>query len=92
MRAGIAYVMVSMVSSLLFLFGIALIYAATGTVNMAQLAVRLDGVSPGTRSALFAVLLVGVRHQGRGVPAVGLAAGLLPDRARARSPRCSPAC
>ena len=57
-RAGISYVMVSMVSSLIFLVGIALVYAATGTLNMAQLAVRLDGVSAGTRSALFAVLLV----------------------------------
>ena len=36
----------------------ALVYAATGTLNMALLAVRLDGVSAGTRSALFAVLLV----------------------------------
>jgi multicomponent Na+:H+ antiporter subunit D len=58
-RAGISYVMVSMVSSLVFLFGIALVYAATGTLNMAELAVRLDDVSSGTRSALFAVLLVG---------------------------------
>ncbi|HUL97940.1 MAG TPA: Na+/H+ antiporter subunit D, partial [Mycobacterium sp.] len=57
-RAGIAYVMVSMVSSLIFLFAIALIYAATGTLNMAELALRLDSVAPGTRSALFAVLLV----------------------------------
>ena len=57
-RAGIAYVMVSMVSSLIFLFGIALVYAATGTLNMAELAVRLDDVAPGTRTALFAVLLV----------------------------------
>jgi multicomponent Na+:H+ antiporter subunit D len=58
-RAGISYVMVSMVSSLVFLFGIALVYAATGTLNMAEIAVRLDDVSSGTRSALFAVLLVG---------------------------------
>ncbi len=57
-RAGIAYVMVSMVSSLVFLFGLAVVYAATATLNMAELAVRLDGVSSGTRSALFAVLLV----------------------------------
>jgi multicomponent Na+:H+ antiporter subunit D len=57
-RAGIAYVMVSMVSSLIFLLGIALLYAATGTLNMAELAVRLDDVSDGTRSALFAVLIV----------------------------------
>ncbi len=57
-RAGIAYVMVSMVSSLIFLIGIALVYATTGTLNMAELAVRLDDVPSGTRSALFAVLLV----------------------------------
>jgi len=57
-RAGISYVMVSMVSSLVFLFGIALVYAATGTLNMAEIAVRLDDVSAGTRSAIFAVLLV----------------------------------
>ncbi|MDV3125675.1 Na+/H+ antiporter subunit D [Mycobacterium sp. 21AC1] len=57
-RAGISYVMVSMVSSLIFLIGIALVYAATGTLNLAELAVRLGGVSEGTRVALFAVLLV----------------------------------
>lgn len=57
-RAGIAYVMVSMVSSLIFLIGIAMIYAATGTLNMAELSVRLDGVPAGTRTALFAVLIV----------------------------------
>ncbi|HUO39234.1 MAG TPA: Na+/H+ antiporter subunit D, partial [Mycobacterium sp.] len=57
-RAGISYVMVSMVSSLIFLLGIALVYAATGAVNMAELAVRLDHVSAGIRGALFAVLLV----------------------------------
>jgi multicomponent Na+:H+ antiporter subunit D len=57
-RAGIAYVMVSMVSSLIFLIGLALIYAATGTLNMAELSVRLDDVPAGTRSAMFAVLIV----------------------------------
>ena len=82
-RAGITYVMVVVLSSLLFLIAIALIYAATGTVNLAQLAVRLRGAARGTRSACCAVLLRGLRHQGRGVPAVGLAAGLLPDRAGA---------
>ncbi|MCV7152914.1 Na+/H+ antiporter subunit D [Mycolicibacterium pyrenivorans] len=57
-RAGITYVMVSMVSSMVFLFGIALVYAATGTLNLAELAVRLESVPDGTRTALFAVLLV----------------------------------
>lgn len=57
-RAGISYVMVSMVSSLIFLIGLALVYAATGTLNMAELSLRLQDISSGTRSALFAVLLV----------------------------------
>ncbi|GLP81830.1 Na+/H+ antiporter subunit D [Mycobacterium antarcticum] len=57
-RAGIAYVMVSMVSSLIFLIGLAMIYAATGTLNLAELSVRLDDVPSGTRGAMFAVLMV----------------------------------
>ena len=57
-RAGVSYVMVSMVSSLIFLAGIAFAYATTGTLNMADMAVRLDDVPDGTRNALFAVLLV----------------------------------
>ncbi len=57
-RAGIAYVMVSMVSSLIFLIGLAMIYAATGTLNMAEVSVRLDDIPSGTRGAMFAVLMV----------------------------------
>ena len=57
-RAGASYVMVSMVSSLIFLSGIAFAYATTGTLNLAEMAVRLDDVPEGTRNALFAVLLV----------------------------------
>ncbi len=57
-RAGIAYVMVSMVSSLIFLIGLAMIYAATGTLNMAEVSVRLGDVASGTRGAMFAVLMV----------------------------------
>ncbi|WP_415032816.1 Na+/H+ antiporter subunit D [Gordonia sp. (in: high G+C Gram-positive bacteria)] len=59
-RAGAMYVMVSMVSSLIFLCGIAFAYATTGTLNLAEMSLRLnDGTVPGgTRNALFAVLLV----------------------------------
>ena len=57
-RAGIAYVMVSMVSSLIFLIGLAMIYAATGTLNMAELSLRLEDIPSGTRNAMFAVLMV----------------------------------
>ncbi|MBF6329153.1 Na+/H+ antiporter subunit D [Nocardia transvalensis] len=57
-RAGVSYVMVSMVSSLIFLTGIALAYGATGTLNLAQMAARMSEVPAGTRSAIYAVLLV----------------------------------
>ena len=57
-RAATTYVIVSLLSSVIFLSGIAFIYAAVGTVNMAELAVRLDGLEPGTRMALELVLLV----------------------------------
>ncbi|RJO77210.1 Na+/H+ antiporter subunit D [Nocardia panacis] len=57
-RAGVSYVMVSMVASLIFLCGIAFAYAATGTLNMAQLAQRMDAVPGGVRTAVCAVLLV----------------------------------
>ena len=57
-RAGASYVMVSMVSSLIFLAGIAFAYATTGTLNLAEMAVRLDDVPDDTRNALYAVLLV----------------------------------
>ena len=40
-RAGTTYVVVSLVSSLLFLVGLAAVYGATGTVNMAQAGLRL---------------------------------------------------
>ncbi len=46
-RSGTVYVVVSLVSSVIFLIAIAWIYGATGTVNMAQLSQRLDQV-PGT--------------------------------------------
>ncbi|TQM30072.1 Na+/H+ antiporter subunit D [Nocardia bhagyanarayanae] len=57
-RAGVAYVMVSMLSSLIFLTGIGLVYATTGTLNLAQIAVRLGAAPEGVRTAVYAVLLV----------------------------------
>lgn len=57
-RAGVSYVMVSMVSSMVFLAGMGFAYAATGTLNLAQMAVRMEDVPSGTRAAIFGVLLV----------------------------------
>lgn len=57
-RAGVSYVLVAITSSLIFLCGIAFAYAATGTLNLAQMAIRLDHLSVGVRTTIFAVLLV----------------------------------
>ncbi|MCL3861762.1 Na+/H+ antiporter subunit D [Actinotalea sp. K2] len=57
-RAGTIYVIVSFLSSFVFLLAIALVYAATGTVNLAQLAERLPEVDPGVQLALQLLLLL----------------------------------
>ncbi|MCT1818139.1 Na+/H+ antiporter subunit D [Corynebacterium propinquum] len=57
-RAGVGYVMVSMASSMVFLFGIAVTYAAVGTVNLAQIGQRMEDIPGGTQAAIFGVLLV----------------------------------
>ena len=57
-RSGMTYVVISLVASTLFITAVGLLYAATGTVNMADLAGRLDGVPDGLRLALGLLLLV----------------------------------
>jgi multicomponent Na+:H+ antiporter subunit D len=57
-RAGVTYVVVSLVSSVLFLSAIALVYAATGTVNLAQLSSRIAELPESTQTLLHLVLLV----------------------------------
>lgn len=58
-RAGITYVVVSVLSSVVFLIAIAMIYAATGTVNMADLAVKLGELPTDVQMVLHVLLLVG---------------------------------
>ncbi|AMB59455.1 Na+/H+ antiporter subunit D [Microterricola viridarii] len=58
-RAGVTYIIVSLVSSLFFLASIALIYGATGTVNMAQLSVRLGELPADVQLVLHLLLLIG---------------------------------
>lgn len=48
---------ISLFSSVLFLVAIAMTYAVAGTVNLAQLAERLQEVPPGVRTLLEAMLL-----------------------------------
>lgn len=57
-RAGSTYVVVSLLSSVVFLIAIALIYAATGTVNMAHLALRLAELPTELQLTLQAILLM----------------------------------
>jgi multicomponent Na+:H+ antiporter subunit D len=56
-RAGMTYVVISLIASTLFVTALALVYSATGTVNMAQVATRLGELPTGVQTA-FAVLLL----------------------------------
>ena len=53
-RAGMHYIVVNLAASLLFLIGVALIYGVTGTLNMADLAVRIPAVADRDRMLLEA--------------------------------------
>lgn len=57
-RAGTTYVIVSLLSSSLFLISIATVYAATGTVNLAHLAVRLRDLTEPVQLLLEVLLVV----------------------------------
>ena len=79
MEGAIKYVTINLISSALFLAAVGMLYGVIGTLNMADLAQKLRrcsaaGSADGGRHALSGR----VRHQGRGVPAFFLAAGLVP--------------
>ncbi len=57
-RAGMTYVVINLVASLLFVSAVGFLYAATGTVNMADLTVRLAEIDPDLRLALSVMFLV----------------------------------
>jgi len=57
-RAGSVYVVVAITSSLLFLIAIAAAYAATGTLNLAQMAGRLQEIDPGVRLVIAMLLML----------------------------------
>ena len=54
LKAGFQYVAVNLLGSTLFLFAVGLIYAVTGTLNMADLAVKVPQVEPGDSALLHA--------------------------------------
>lgn len=56
-RATMSYVVINLVASALFLVVIAYTYSITGTLNLADLAVKLEAVDPGLRTALGLLML-----------------------------------
>ena len=58
LRAGFHYVVVNLAASALFLIGIALLYALTGTLNLADLAVRVPRVAPADAPLVRAAALM----------------------------------
>ncbi len=67
-RSGMTYVVISLVASALFITALALLYASTGTINMADLAERIPELSGGVRAG-FSLMLIMV---------FGIKAGLFP--------------
>ncbi|MDH4144736.1 MAG: proton-conducting transporter membrane subunit [Acidimicrobiia bacterium] len=57
-RAGMTYVVINLAASTLFLLGIAWVYAATGTVDLALLSARIPELDDGVRAAIGAWFLV----------------------------------
>ncbi|WP_287468213.1 monovalent cation/H+ antiporter subunit D [Hydrogenophaga sp.] len=53
-RAGLHYISINLLASLLFLIGVAVIYGVTGTLNMADIAAKIALIPPGDRGLLHA--------------------------------------
>lgn len=57
-RSGMTYVVISLIASTLFLLTLGFVYAATGTVNMADLHGKIADLPDGVRSALAVLLII----------------------------------
>ena len=57
-RSGTTYVVLNVVESLLLLLAVGLVYAATGTLNMADLPAALGELDTGVRTGLHLLLLI----------------------------------
>ncbi|NND73965.1 MAG: Na+/H+ antiporter subunit D [Ilumatobacter sp.] len=67
-RSGMSYVVISLIASTFFITALALVYSATGTVNMAELSERIPQLPSGVQTG-FSLLLIIV---------FGIKAGLFP--------------
>ena len=66
MSAGVQYVVVNLVGSTLFLISVGLIYSVTGTLNMADLALKVPELAQGDRAilntgALLLLMVFGIK-------------------------------
>jgi multicomponent Na+:H+ antiporter subunit D len=57
-RSGMTYVVINLAASTLLVATVAFIYASTGSLNMADVAERIQLVPPGLRNALGAMLFI----------------------------------
>ncbi|WP_043344079.1 monovalent cation/H+ antiporter subunit D [Belnapia moabensis] len=57
-RAGLHYIVINLLASLLFLIGVSVVYGIAGTLNMADLAARMQAVAAEDRALLEAGLAV----------------------------------
>lgn len=68
LRGGVKYVAINLVASALLLTSVGLVYGLTGTLNLAELSMRLQEVPSGASAAVALLFLV----------ALGIKAGLFP--------------
>ncbi len=86
LRVGLHYVVLNLAASALFLIGVSLLYAKTGTLNLADLALRvpeLRGADATLAQSAALAAAGGVRLQGGAAAAVVVAARHLRRRQRA---------
>ena len=57
-QAGLHYIAINLAASSLFLIGAALLYGVTGTLNMADLGVRIGQLDPGDRGLVHAAAAI----------------------------------
>ena len=57
-RSGMTYVVINLAASTILVTTVALVYASTGTLNMADVAVRMEGVPPGFRDVLGSLFFI----------------------------------
>jgi multicomponent Na+:H+ antiporter subunit D len=62
-RTGMTYIIINLLASTLFVVGIAWVYAATGTMNLADLSVKIAALPDGVQTALsmFLFLVFGIK-------------------------------